>query len=150
MAEVAMIAASTAFDAIGQAQEAKQKSREFKFQQTQYESAAQDEMLAATQEEAQRRRELNDTLSTIDAIRAGRGLSASPGGAVFKTAAIANAERDIGINKTNRMVRADANRQSAVFAKQNRSSAKKSAVFGVSKSLFSGGRDIYGIYKDKK
>jgi hypothetical protein len=150
MAEVALVAGSMAFDAIGQAQEAKQKSRELKFQQQQYESAAQDELLASTQEEAQRRRELNDTLATIDAMRAARGLSASPGGAVFKASAIANAERDIGINTTNRLVRADANRQSAGFARAGAKTVKKTGMFGIGKSLFSGGRDIYGIYNKGK
>ena len=150
MAEVALVAGSMAFDAVGQAQEAKQKSRELQFQQRQYESAAQDELLASTQEEAQRRRELNDTLATIDAMRAARGLSASPGGAVFKASAITNAERDIGINTTNRLVRADANRQSAVLARAGAKTVKKAGMFGIGKSLFSGGRDIYGIYNKGK
>ena len=87
------------------------------FEQRQAEDAAKDEILAATQEEVIRRRELNDTLSTIDAIRSARGLRTdSPTGKNIRRNIGKIAGENIRTGKINRLTRSNAFSQQARFA----------------------------------
>ena len=126
-----LTAASAAFSIFGGMQQGNQGVADAKFQKQQMESAAADELLASTQEEAQRRKELNDTLSTIDAMRAASGLSLrSPTGRNIQRTNIENATRDIGIAKTNRMVRADQYKREGAYGVSAARSKRTSAIIG--------------------
>ena len=105
----------------------------------QAEGAAQDEQIASIQEETLRRRELNSTLSTIDAVRASRGLSLTSPGAQNYTKNIGNiAASDIRIAKVNRMTRAGAYNSQAAFAARQGKSAARAGQIGIYKSLLTG------------
>lgn len=105
----------------------------------QAEGAAQDEQIASIQEETLRRRELNSTLSTIDAVRASRGLSLTSPGAQNYTKNVGNvAASDIRIAKVNRLTRAGAYNSQAAFAARQGKSAARAGQIGVYKSLLTG------------
>ena len=143
LAAAAISAAASVYSGVQQGNAADANA---KFQQRQYEDSARDELLAGTQEEVVRRRELNDTLSTINAMRSGRGLSLrSPSARAIQKGTIDAASRDIGIAKTNRMVRADANRQSGRFARSVGKSEKSAAMIG---GLAKGASTALGGYSD--
>ena len=76
---------------------------------------------AAQQAEARRREELTSSLETIDAIRAGRGLSlTSPTGKAIYDETIELAERDIGVEKANDAAKAEQIRTSANLTARRR------------------------------
>lgn len=130
LAAVATIA-SAAFQVLGSMQQGNQGVADAKFQKQQMETAAADELLASTQEEAQRRKELNDTLSTIDAMRAASGLSLrSPTGRTIQKTNIANASNDIGIAKTNRMIRADQYQRQGAYGVSAAKAKRTSTIIG--------------------
>ena len=86
---------------------------------------AEREEIAADQDEANRRREMNETLATIDAIRAGRGLStASPTGVAIARTTTRDSLRDIRTARFSRYTRGQALRRSA----SNTKSAGRSAL----------------------
>lgn len=140
--------AQTAMSVIGSVQEGRQAVADAKFEQRQYEDAARDELIASAQEEAQRRRELNDTLATIDAMRAGRGLSQqSPTARALRKSATDNAMTDIGIGKTNRLIAADTNRRLGAYG-VSQAKSKRSLLMGKAvTSAVTGGSDLYDMYK---
>ncbi|TXH13843.1 MAG: hypothetical protein E6R03_10590 [Hyphomicrobiaceae bacterium] len=123
--------ASAGMSVVGGVQQANYAKAEAKFQQQQMNDAARDELLAGVQEETQRRKQLNDTMSTLNAMRAGRGLSlSSPSARVIEKTSITNASRDIGIAKTNAMVRSDSYRKQGQAARIKGQSAASSAIWG--------------------
>lgn len=133
-----------------QAEEAAQQRL---FEQRQANEAAKDEILAATQEEVIRRRELNDTLSTIDAIRASRGLTlTSPTAGAIRKNIGKIAGENIRTGNINRLTRVSAYKQQANFAGQAADSALKSgrSAGGVSllKGLAGAGSTLYSHYND--
>lgn len=97
------------------------------FERQQYEDRRQTALIAADQEEAQRRRELQQTLAAQDAIRSARGLDLYSGtGQAIREDTIAQGERDIATARLNRMSEA---RQYGLAADQAGSKAG-SALFG--------------------
>lgn len=126
---------SGAMAAKGQAEDAAAQAA---FTRRQAEGAAQDEMIASTQEEAERRRELNSTLSTIEAMRAARGLRASPSGDAYTKNIGKIGADNIRVGKLNRLTRAVSYKQQAAFAAQQGKSALKAGQIGMATSLLSG------------
>lgn len=151
MGQLALTAISGAASFVSSMQAGNTAAAEAKFQQKQYESASRDEILKATQEEVIRRRELNDTLSTINAVRAGRGLSLnSPTGKTIVKNTISEANKDIQIAKTNRLIMADANRQSGKFAGSRAQYERSSGTMKGFTSLLDSGYTISKMYKPMK
>lgn len=135
---IALTAASTVMSVAGGVQQANYAKAESKFQENQLNDAARDELLAGVQEETQRRKELNDTLSTITAMRSGRGLSlSSPSARRIEKVSISNVGRDIGIAKTNSMIRSDSYLKRAQAARIKGKSTAQSAMMGGVSDAFS-------------
>lgn len=89
-----------------QRESAKAESEMFSQQRYQNEEAARSEVIQGLQVENERRRELSDTLSTINAIRSARGLSLSSPGAQVQRRNIGNIVGDnIRIGNLNSMAR---------------------------------------------
>ena len=125
--------------AAGASAQAQDQVDQAAYTRRQAEGAAQDEMIASAQEEAARRRELNSTLSTIDAIRASRGLSLSSPGAKAYAKNVGNIASDnIRIGKLNRLTRAGAYNSQAAFAARQGKSAARAGQIGVYTSLLGG------------
>lgn len=100
------------FQANSQRQEALRQQLESK----QLETARQDELVAASQEETARLRELRETLSTVASIRANRGLRVSPTARAITKDIRQTAENDIRTNLANRMGRAESLRLQSSYA----------------------------------
>lgn len=134
-----MSAASGIAGMMGAKSQAEDEMAQAEFTRRQSESAASDEMLAATQEEVIRRRELNDTLSTLDAIRSSRGLSlTSPTGQV-QARTIGNVAADnIRIGKLNRLTRSTTYKSQASLATQQGKRAVGAGTIGMLSSLATG------------
>lgn len=84
----------------------------------QYESNAKNAMIAADQRQGERLRDLRSTLSSIDALRAGRGLDvSSPTGAAIRDRVNDDATRAIGTDRLNALNQASANYGAATNAR---------------------------------
>jgi hypothetical protein len=93
----------------------------------QYEQNARNAMIAADQRQGERMRDLQSTLSSIDALRTGRGLDpTSPTGVAIRERVDTDAQRAIGIDRTNALQQSSANYNAATAAK----SAGKAAYIG--------------------
>lgn len=126
-----MAIASAGMSVASGIQQSSAANAQAKFQKQQMDTAARDELLAGTQEEVIRRRELNDTLSTINAMRAGNGLSlSSPTARTIERTNIDNAGRDIGIAKTNAAARSSSYRLQGQAAKIKGNTDSISALMG--------------------
>jgi hypothetical protein len=113
----------------------------------QREIQAENAQIAAAQEEAQRRRELNDTLDTIQAVRASRGLqSTSPTGQNLVRRNVRQGERNIATARFNRMQQASRARMAADAARtQGRitsSAARTGGFLRAGSSLLSAGQSL--------
>lgn len=87
---------------------------------------------AANQGEARRLEELTSQLETINAIRAGRGVSmTSPTGTAIATSIAQDERRDIGIERTNALNEADASRRAAWNAGQEAGMARRKAKYSI-------------------
>jgi hypothetical protein len=107
---------------------------------------SQQQKTAAAQAEAQRRDELTSSLETISAIRAGRGVgSQSPTGLAIFDEITANAERDIGIEKSNYLTRADMSRQAAEMSGRKAKTALLAGYLGAGEAVLSGATKAYSI-----
>jgi hypothetical protein len=95
---------------------AQERSASAQFEQQQLEVQAQTARTAADQAEARRREELTSNLETIQAIRAGRGVGASPTGEAVMTSAIEDQEREINIERLNFLTKADLSQRASVLA----------------------------------
>lgn len=132
-------AISTGSQMMAQKSAAEGAAQEAEFARRQAESAALDERLASTQEEVIRRRELNDTLSTLDAIRSSRGLSLNSPTGMVQRKTIGNAYADdIRTGKLNRLTRQTAYQTKASFAARQGKSALKAGPIGMLSALGSG------------
>lgn len=119
-----ILVGTTIASAGGQLMAAGQKSAAADFETQQYEQQAQAAKTASMQEEATRRRDLTSSLETIQAIRAGRGVSSgSPTAMAIYTDSIGRSEDDIAASKANYAAKADlASRASILSAKKAQSS----------------------------
>lgn len=158
---VGSIQQANAASAAAKAQ-ARADANRLEFEKQQYESAQRDELIAAKQEEALQRKELNDALSTIDAIRASRGMKFStPTSEVITRDIKESATANIRTNRTNRLSRADNLRQRAEYSGNmagyalrmgdyNASMAKRQGYFNAGISLVTGfarssfGKSLFG------
>jgi hypothetical protein len=93
----------------------------------QYEQNARNAMIAADERQAERLRDLQSTLSSINALRTGHGLDpASPTGTAIRDRVSEDANRAIGIDRTNALQQSSANYNAATAAR----SAGKAAYIG--------------------
>lgn len=140
MGQLALIATvaqtiGTVFSTIGQARQQQAEAENYAFQQRQLEGQQKDAQIAANQEDTTRRRELSETLSTIDAIRASRGFTKnSPTGDAIVRDIRETASADIRTSRLNNLFQADALRQQSNYAGEmasfSRSSAKSTMLGG--------------------
>lgn len=116
------------------------------YEREQNQLAAQDELTAAAQEEAVRRREINDTLATITAVRASRGLTQnSPGGQNIINETRRIGERNVQIGKLNRLTRSQSFKSQADFQGRQIKSVKSAGNTQAFISLLSGGSKAAAI-----
>jgi hypothetical protein len=113
----------------------------------QREIQAENAQIAAAQEEAQRRRELNDTLDTIQAVRASRNLQGtSPTGQNLVRRNVRQGERSIATGRFNRMQQASRARMAADSARQQgrmtASAARTGGLLRAGSSLLSAGQSL--------
>lgn len=107
----------TALTATSQVMQGREQARAADFENQQLSIQEQATRTAAMQDEARRRDELTSNLETIQAIRAGRGVGAgSPGGMAILDSITSDAERDIGISKSNYATKADLTRRAGEMA----------------------------------
>lgn len=137
-------AVGTVVSTIQQANAAKAQAEadanRFEFQKQQLENAQRDELIAAKQEETIQRRELNDALSTIDAIRASRGQRfSSPTSQAITRDITQSASADIRTNRLNRLSRADTLRQQSVYAGNMASYSRRVGEYSSNQAFVQGG-----------
>jgi hypothetical protein len=147
MAELAIPALiiGTAASAGGTLMAAGQKSAAAEFEQQQYQQQAEAAKTASMQDEAARRRDLNSSLETIQAIRAGRGVgSGSPTAMAIFDSTIGRSEDDIAASKANYAAKSDlasrASYLSGVKAQTSLLAGDLGAVSDVSSSIFKYGK----------
>ena len=120
--------AGTATQVIGQGMAAREQSRAAAFEAEQLKVQEQQLRTQAAQDEANRRQEFNDSIATIEAIRAGRGVGMnSPTGNIILTDLTEDAESDISISKTNTLTKADQARMTSDMARRK---ARMSLIAG--------------------
>lgn len=137
---IGLMIGGTLFQAYGQMQAGKAQAEAAEFERAQYEEQRQLAQVQALDEEADRRRRLNQVLSTNRAAAAGMGISGDSRSflAIQKDAGN-EAEKDIGrirlnASSTNRRY-ALAESQSSLAGK----SARQSGMIGAATTLLSGG-----------
>jgi hypothetical protein len=98
--------AMAAVSAVASMQQADAQQEAADLEKQQYEDEKENARVAALQEEAERRKDLADVLSTQDAIRAGRGTELySPTSMNLRSEAKLEAERDVDMIKLNSLNR---------------------------------------------
>jgi hypothetical protein len=144
---IASIAASVigAVSAVGQGVAA---SRAATAQARQYEAQAKALRTQAMQAEADRRAELDSTLGTIAAIRAGRGLiRTSPTGRAIAGGITEDAMADITAERANILGQASAASQAAAASRAAGSQARISGFLTGATSLLDAGTKTYNLVK---
>jgi hypothetical protein len=117
MAEIALLLGGTAIQAGAKIMQGREQARAAAFESEQLRIKEQAEKTAAAQDETRRRNELTNSLETIQAIRAGRGVgSGSPTGMAIFDSLTSDVERDIAISGSNYATRADLARRSALLS----------------------------------
>lgn len=110
-------AGGSAMQAGSQIMAGRETARAAAYEQQQLKAQEETYRIAAAQDETQRRDELNSSLETIQAIRAGRGVGAgSPTENAILTSATDDAESDILTSRLNYLTKADSSRTSAEMA----------------------------------
>lgn len=144
----AALLAGTGTQIVGRQMAAREQSYAASVEQQQYERQAEQTRLAAVQDEAQRREELVSSLETIQAMRAGRGLSlTSPTGRAIVGEAIEDSERDVGISKMNYAAREQQARTAAALSgRRRRTSLLAGDIASVGDIAQSGSR-LASIYR---
>jgi hypothetical protein len=136
------LVAGTGLTAASQIMQAREQSKAAAFESEQLKIQSDQYKTAAAQDEANRRRELESNLETIQAIRAGRGVGlSSPGGRATMEAVTEAEERDIGIAKSNYLTRADLSRRASELSAEK---AKTSLLAGY---LGAAGTAASGVFK---
>lgn len=142
----AVMAASAAVGAAASIQQGQAQSAALKAQQLQQEQRAQQLQTRAMQDEAARREELASNLSTIAAVRAGRGLSqVSPTALAIRNDVTGDAMGDMRISRLNILNGAESERQSAIVSGKAASAALTAGYFGAGKSLLDFGASAAGM-----
>lgn len=149
MGQLALIATvaqtiGTVVQGISQYQQAQAEAENYKFQQKQFEAQEMDARIAANQEDTIRRRELSETLSTIDAIRASRGMtSSSPTGDALVRDIRQTSSADIRTARLNNLLRADSLRQNSVYAGELASNSRRSGTKALVGAGFNAGLSMF-------
>jgi hypothetical protein len=149
MSEIAIAAAviGGATSAAGSIMRGRAEAGSAQFQQQQLQVQEERYRTAASEKEAQRRRDLTSSLETIQAVRAGRGVGeGSPTGMAILQNAIDSGERDISIERANFLTSADTARRASIMAGQKASNSLLSGYFGAGESLASAGFRVANIY----
>lgn len=126
-----MMVAGTATKAYGSLMAGQERSAAARFEQDQLNIAAQQNRTAALQMEARRTEELTSQLETIQALRAGRNTGAfSPTGRAILSSISEDVERDIQIEKSNLLQKADLSTRAAVMAGRKAKTSLLAGQFG--------------------
>lgn len=142
-AAAAAMAVSAAVSAYSSVKQGQAQSTALKFQQQQQEQREQQLRTRAMQDEAARREELASNLSTIEAIRAGRGLSqTSPTALVIRDDVTDSAIDAMRVSRLNILNGADSARQSAEQDGNAASNALTTGYLGAGKSLLDFGASV--------
>ncbi|MBK3775927.1 hypothetical protein GAY31_17470 [Azospirillum brasilense] len=145
VAMMALMAASTAVSVYSSVQQGQAHSAALKAQQQQQQQREEQLRTRAMQDEAARREELASNLSTIEAIRAGRGLSqSSPTALVIRDDLTDTAMDDMRVSRLNILNGAESARQSAQQAGNAASNALTAGYLGAGKSLLDFGANMAG------
>jgi hypothetical protein len=136
----------TAASAGGQIMQGREQAKAAAFEQDQLRIQAEATRTAAAQDETNRRNELTSSLETIEAIRAGRGLSDSPGGMAILEGVTNRAERDIGISQGNYAMRAGLLDRQAAMSASKGSMSLLSGYLGAAGTVGSAAFNGYSTY----
>lgn len=141
-----MAAVSTAVSVYSSVKQGQAQSAALKAQQQQQQQKEQQLRTAAMQDEAARREELVANMNTLDAIRAGRGLSGtSPTALVIKDDATDTASDNMRVSRLNILNGADSARQQAEQAGSAASTALTTGYLNAGTSLLDFGAKAYGL-----
>lgn len=141
-----MAAVSTAVSVYSSVKQGQAQSAALKAQQQQQQQREQQLRTQALQDEAARREELTSQMSTIDAIRAGRGLSGtSPTALVIKDDVTSDAMDNMRVSRLNILNGAESSRQSAAQSGSAASTALTTGYLGATTSLLDFGAKAYGL-----
>jgi hypothetical protein len=139
IAAIASTAAGTATSVYGQQMAGAEAERSAKFEAQQLDRQSQAYMTQAGQEEAKRRNDLESSLETIQAIRAGRGVGLdSPTGQAIMSSTTGRAEDDITTAKSNIFGRASNAELAASETRRRGSAAGLAADIGSLTTVASG------------
>lgn len=136
VAALALSAVSTAVGVYGSIKQGEAQSAAMKAQQQQQQQHEQQLQTRAMQDEAARREELVANMNTMDAIRAGRGLSGtSPTALVIRNDATNTAMDDMRVSRLNILNGAESARQQAEQYGSAASTALTTGYLSAGKSL---------------
>jgi hypothetical protein len=136
---MAATAGGTIMQAKAQGLAAQEQSQAALWEQRQHEIAEQQNRTAALQAEARRTEELNSSLETIQALRAGRNTGAySATGRAILTSATEDTERDIAIERANFLSRADQNRIAAELSGRKSKTSLLAGQYAQAATYFAG------------
>lgn len=151
VAAVALSAVSTAAGIYSSIQQGEAQAAQLSYQQKQQQMREEQLRTQAMQAEAARREELTANLSTIEAIRAGRGLSqTSPTALVIRDDVSSDAMDNTRIERLNILNGAESARQSAEQSGNAASSAATAGWLKGGMSLLNFGADTVKTGIDKK
>lgn len=137
---------STVVSGVGAIAQGNAQAAAYKAQAEEMERQRQAARTQALQEETQRRQQLLSDLSTIDAVRAGRGLAAdSPSGATIRSGVREDALTDLANIQDSATLKDDALRRAALQARSDASSARLGGFLGAGTSLLTAGSRLAGI-----
>jgi hypothetical protein len=129
-------AAGTAMSVVGSISQGNAQKSAMSAQAAEMERQREAERTRALQEEAARREDLASQLSTISAVRAGRGLSqTSPTALVIDEAVTEDSMSDMLTGRTSSVLRQDSLRMSAASSRQQGSMAQTAGYIKAGTSL---------------
>jgi hypothetical protein len=135
----------SALSAGGSIMQGRESSRAAHFEQMQLQQQAQQLRTAANQSEAQRREETTSAIETIAALRAGRGVGAgSPSAMAIYDKVIQDSSRDIAIERTNYMTRAELSDRAALMSERKRRTSLLAGDLTAGATLLNTGANLYG------
>lgn len=135
--------AGAAISAVGAISQGNAQKAAMNAQAAEMERQREAEKTRALQEEAARREDLASQLSTISAVRAGRGLSqTSPTALVIDEAVTENSMNDMLTGRTSSVLRQDSLRMSAESSRQQGSMAQTAGYIKAGTSLLDFGYQV--------
>lgn len=147
MAALVMTAASAAVSAYGSIKQGEAQSEQMQYQQRQQQLREEQLRTRAMQDETARREALAAQMSTIDAVRAGRGLSqTSPTALVIRDDVTDDAMDAMRVSRLNILNGAEAERQAAIQSGNAASNALTTGYLGAGKSLLDFGAKTFDTY----